>query len=171
MTASPSLRSVAPPTAAVPSARSYVHRVPDSGPEGRMGGDSLAMQTMNTVLAAVLACVRLGELDVAASLLSSCERLARTQSTSRQMTDQLVRIRRDLGFDAAIPVTRPPLTRAEAGLLPRLATHLSLLEIAEERHVSRHTVKTQAMSIYRKLNVSSRSQAVDRASELGLIQI
>ena len=34
--------------------------------------------------------------------------------------------------------------------------------------VSRNTVKTQAISIYRKLGVSSRSEAIDRAAELGL---
>jgi DNA-binding CsgD family transcriptional regulator len=34
--------------------------------------------------------------------------------------------------------------------------------------VSQHTVKTQAMSIYRKLGTSSRSQAVQRLQELGL---
>jgi ATP/maltotriose-dependent transcriptional regulator MalT len=36
------------------------------------------------------------------------------------------------------------------------------------RHVFQHTVKTQAMSVYRKLGVSSRSQAVQRLQELGL---
>jgi LuxR family transcriptional regulator, maltose regulon positive regulatory protein len=34
--------------------------------------------------------------------------------------------------------------------------------------VSQHTIKTQAMSVYRKLGVSSRSQAVQRLQELGL---
>jgi len=35
--------------------------------------------------------------------------------------------------------------------------------------VSQHTVKTQAMSIYRKLGVSSRAQAVQRVQEVGLL--
>jgi ATP/maltotriose-dependent transcriptional regulator MalT len=35
--------------------------------------------------------------------------------------------------------------------------------------VSQHTVKTQAMSIYRKLGVSSRGQAVQRVEEVGLL--
>jgi LuxR family transcriptional regulator, maltose regulon positive regulatory protein len=34
--------------------------------------------------------------------------------------------------------------------------------------VSQHTVKTQAVSVYRKLGASSRSQAVQRAQQLGL---
>ena len=35
--------------------------------------------------------------------------------------------------------------------------------------MSRHTVKTQAISIYRKFGVSSRSEAIDRVHELGLL--
>ncbi len=50
-----------------------------------------------------------------------------------------------------------------------LSTHLSLREIGEEMFLSRHTVKAEAMSIYRKLGVSSRNQAVGRARELGLL--
>jgi LuxR family maltose regulon positive regulatory protein len=61
------------------------------------------------------------------------------------------------------------LTRAELRLLPLLATHLSFREIGDRLYVSRNTVKTQAISAYRKLGVSSRSAAVDRASELGLV--
>ena len=61
------------------------------------------------------------------------------------------------------------LTAAELRLLPLLSTHLSLLEIGERLHLSRNTVKTQAVSIYRKLGVSSRSEAMQRARELGLL--
>jgi LuxR family transcriptional regulator, maltose regulon positive regulatory protein len=60
------------------------------------------------------------------------------------------------------------LTAAEVRLLPLLATHLSFPEIGERLYVSRHTVKTQAISVYRKLGVASRSQAVQRLQELGL---
>ena len=35
-----------------------------------------------------------------------------------------------------------------------MATHLSLAEIGERLYVSRNTIKTQAISIYRKLGVS-----------------
>jgi LuxR family maltose regulon positive regulatory protein len=36
-------------------------------------------------------------------------------------------------------------------------------------YVSQHTVKTQAMSIYRKLGVSSRGQAVQRVQDIDLL--
>jgi len=66
-------------------------------------------------------------------------------------------------------VGAPPLTPAEARLLPLLTTHLSFREIGGELFVSAHTVKTQAISIYRKLGVSSRGEAVRVAREIGLL--
>jgi DNA-binding CsgD family transcriptional regulator len=42
-------------------------------------------------------------------------------------------------------------------------------KIAGERFVSPHTVKSQGMSIYRKLGVSSCHQVVTRSRELGLL--
>ena len=62
------------------------------------------------------------------------------------------------------------LTAAELRLLPMLSTHLSFPEIAQEMVLSRHTIKTQANAIYRKLGTSSRSQAVTRSRDLGLLE-
>jgi LuxR family maltose regulon positive regulatory protein len=62
------------------------------------------------------------------------------------------------------------LTAAELRLLPLLSTHLTFPEIGQELFVSRHTVKSQANSIYRKLDASSRSQAVTRGRQLGLLE-
>ena len=61
------------------------------------------------------------------------------------------------------------LTLAELRLLPLLATHRSLPEIAAQVGRSSNTIKTQAKSIYRKLEATSRSEAVDRARALGLL--
>jgi LuxR family transcriptional regulator, maltose regulon positive regulatory protein len=61
------------------------------------------------------------------------------------------------------------LTAAELRVLPLLATHLSFAEIGAEMFLSPHTVKSQATSLYRKLGASSRSQAVVRCRELGLL--
>jgi LuxR family maltose regulon positive regulatory protein len=63
------------------------------------------------------------------------------------------------------------LTTAELRLLPLLTTHLTFPEIGERLFISRHTVKTQAMSIYRKLGASSRSEAVEAAHNLGLLGV
>jgi len=62
------------------------------------------------------------------------------------------------------------LTAAELRLLPLLSTHLSFPEIAAELFVSRNTVKSQVLSIYRKLDASSRNQAVAQARALGLLE-
>jgi LuxR family maltose regulon positive regulatory protein len=55
---------------------------------------------------------------------------------------------------------RPPLTPAELRLLPYLQTHLTADRIAGRLFLSSWTVKTQIKSIYRKLGVSSRNDAV-----------
>ena len=60
------------------------------------------------------------------------------------------------------------LTKAELRLLPLLSTHFTFREIGERLYVSPNTVKRQAVSLYRKLEVTSRSRAVERARELGL---
>jgi LuxR family maltose regulon positive regulatory protein len=62
------------------------------------------------------------------------------------------------------------LTGAELRLLPYLATYLTFPEIASRLFISRNTVKTEAVSIYRKLTASSRSEAVERAVEVGLLE-
>jgi DNA-binding CsgD family transcriptional regulator len=62
------------------------------------------------------------------------------------------------------------LTSAELRLLPLLATHLSFRQIGETLFISSNTVKTEAISIYRKLGVSSRGDAIASARELGLLK-
>jgi LuxR family maltose regulon positive regulatory protein len=61
------------------------------------------------------------------------------------------------------------LTTAELRVLRFLPSHLSFREVAARLHVSANTVKTQAHAVYRKLDASSRSEAVARAREVGLI--
>jgi LuxR family maltose regulon positive regulatory protein len=68
------------------------------------------------------------------------------------------------------PAGASSLTAAELRLLPYLATHLSFPEIGQRLHVSRHTVKSQAIAIYRKLGATSRSDAIERARQIGLMQ-
>ena len=70
------------------------------------------------------------------------------------------------------PSTAPgmsSLTAAELRLLPYLPTYLSFREIGERLSVSPHTVKSQAISVYRKLDVTSRSEAIEQARLLGLL--
>ena len=55
---------------------------------------------------------------------------------------------------------RLALTPAELRLLPYLQTHLTAGGIAERLFVSSHTVRAEVKSIYRKLGVCSRQDAV-----------
>jgi LuxR family maltose regulon positive regulatory protein len=99
--------------------------------------------------------------------------------------DEILRRRPDLGtltgeaaaLRAQLAKERNPgiggassLTAAELRVLPMLATHLSFPEIGAGMYLSVNTVKTQARSIYQKLEVGSRSQAVARSRELGLLE-
>ena len=67
-------------------------------------------------------------------------------------------------------VMAAPVTPAELRVLRYLPTHLTFAAIADELFVSRNTVKTQAIAIYRKLGVSSRDRAVQTAQSLGLLE-
>ncbi|MCW2954156.1 MAG: ATP-dependent transcriptional regulator, MalT-like, LuxR family, partial [Conexibacter sp.] len=61
------------------------------------------------------------------------------------------------------------LTIAELRVLRFLPSHFSFREIAARLHVSANTIKSQAHAVYFKLDVSSRSEAVARAREVGLV--
>jgi LuxR family maltose regulon positive regulatory protein len=61
-----------------------------------------------------------------------------------------------------------PLTPAELRVLKLLPTS-TYLQMADVLYVSRNTVKTHLRSIYQKLGVESRSQAIERAVELRLL--
>jgi LuxR family maltose regulon positive regulatory protein len=63
----------------------------------------------------------------------------------------------------------PTLTNAELRILRLLPSHMSFREIGTRLHVSTNTVKTQALAVYRKLDVSCRSDAVERGRQAGLI--
>jgi LuxR family maltose regulon positive regulatory protein len=61
------------------------------------------------------------------------------------------------------------LTIAELRVLRFLPSHRSFREIAAQLGVSSNTVKSQAHAVYRKLGANSRSEAVARASDAGLL--
>lgn len=72
---------------------------------------------------------------------------------------------------AGSPRTSPPgeaLTEREQAVLRLLRGTLSTREIGQELYLSGNTIKTHTRSIYRKLGVSSRRDAIERGRELGL---
>ncbi|MBE1877886.1 response regulator transcription factor [Myceligenerans pegani] len=70
---------------------------------------------------------------------------------------------------STVVADRPALTRRERVVLEGLMNKEETLEqIAETLFVTRNTVKSQVRSLYRKLGVSNRAAAVERAERLGL---
>jgi LuxR family transcriptional regulator, maltose regulon positive regulatory protein len=65
-------------------------------------------------------------------------------------------------------VLAEPLTPAEVRILKLLPTS-TYLQMAATLYVSRNTVKTHLRSVYQKLGVASRSEAIERAVDLGLL--
>lgn len=62
-----------------------------------------------------------------------------------------------------------PLTDREVGVLRMLRGTLSIREIGETLNVSQNTVKTHTSSIYRKLGVSSRHDAIRRGIDMDIL--
>ena len=97
-------------------------------------------------------------------LAISCERSTSSCSTGRPWARSSTRWRRSARRWQRTPRSerpaRHPLTGAELRLLPYLQTHLTIGEIGERLFVSRNTVSSEVASIYRKLGVSSRNDAV-----------
>ena len=113
----------------------------------------------------------LADLAGARTLMREAEEILRRRPAlglfARQADDLRAELSRARGSSA---LGASALTAAELRLLPLLSTHLSFPEIAAEMFLSRNTVKSHTNSIYRKLGTSTRSQAVARSRELGLLQ-
>ena len=106
----------------------------------------------------------------AATLYHEAESILRRQPRLGSLADHAERVRVRIAETAEDSAGwASTLTAAELRLLPLLTTHLSFREIAERLYVSRNTVKTQAIAVYRKLDASSRSEAIERAVALGLV--
>ena len=121
-------------------------------------------------LSSVTALIR-GDRVAAVRLLEELETILTTTPGGSRVQQQLTNLRpahqemrdRTAAFGPA------SLSTAELRVLQWLPTHLSFVQIGQRLYLSRHTVKTQALSIYRKLGTSSRSGAVELALDSGLL--
>ncbi len=66
---------------------------------------------------------------------------------------------------------KPELTKREIEIVRHLESGKPITSIGASLHISHNTMKTHLKSIYRKLGVDGREQAVEKAKELGLISI
>jgi LuxR family transcriptional regulator, maltose regulon positive regulatory protein len=115
--------------------------------------------------------VTLRDRNAADALLAEAQEILQRRPSLGVLGKQVADLDAEIGaMPEAATAGNSGLTRAELRLLPLLATHFSFREIGEQLFVSRNTIKTQAISVYRKLGVSSRSAAITRARELGLVE-
>ena len=73
------------------------------------------------------------------------------------------------GTDVTTGYPVETLTPRELTIVELLPTHLSYLQIGEELYVSVNTVKSNLKSVYRKLDATTRAEAVDASRRAGLI--
>ena len=106
----------------------------------------------------------------AGAAVAEAEGVLRRRPDLGALSVQLAEVRRRVHESADALVGPSTLTPAELRLLPLLSTYLLFQDIADRLGVSKHTVKTQAVSIYGKLGASTRGDAVDRAIEIGLLE-
>ena len=136
-------------------------------------GDFIPWYGAHTRILLARAALGLADVVRAGTLLAEASRLARRTSDAvihqGWLDDAWGRV--DERAETALrgPFGPSSLTTAELRILRFLPTHLSLREIAKRLQVSANTVKTQAHAVYRKLDASSRSEAVARAAEAGLL--
>ena len=105
----------------------------------------------------------------AETMLREIEALLRRQPDLGTLRSEVDEVRSSVKTTRAHAPGASTLTEAELRLIPYLTTHLSFREIGGRLCVSRNTVRSQAMAVYRKLSVTSRSGAVERARGLGLV--
>jgi LuxR family maltose regulon positive regulatory protein len=112
----------------------------------------------------------LGDLAGARTLMREIDELLTRRPGLGALAGQGQELRAQLAKqDGSIVPGASSLTAAELRVLPLLSTYLPLPEIGEQLFLSRHTIKSHATSIYRKLGASTRSEAVRRAREVGLL--
>jgi LuxR family transcriptional regulator, maltose regulon positive regulatory protein len=129
---------------------------------------ALPYLAVQTLLELGRACLALDDAAGARVVLRQARDVLRRRPDLGILVTQVDELRSNVDSSRSGTVGVSSLTTAELRLLPLLSTHLSFREIGERLYVSQHTVKSQAGSIYRKLGVSSRGQAVQRLQELGL---
>jgi LuxR family maltose regulon positive regulatory protein len=152
----------------VPLAREYVAKVHRVRP---LLNHAFPWYSVQVGLELARVHLALGETGVAATVLSEVEAILRVRPRLGTLVADAQELR-----ERVTATTTPSgkwalsVTAAELRLLPLLTTHLSYPQIGERLFVSNATVKTHALSIYRKFGVSSRTEAIERAVELGLLE-
>jgi LuxR family transcriptional regulator, maltose regulon positive regulatory protein len=135
-----------------------------------LGIDSMLVHRAFALL--LLASVRHGRGDLpgARSLVEQARELVERLADPGSLPTLLEQANRDLGRASRRQVAAAtPLTERERAVLRLLPTPLSNREIGRQLYVSVNTVRSQVQAIYRKLEVTTRAEAVAHARHLRLL--
>ena len=129
--------------------------------------DSFPWFTVQVGLELTRAHLALGEVTAARAVFAEADEVLERRPDLGSLVEDTHELRERLAATTGSAGTwAMSLTGAELRLLPYLATHLTFLEIGARLFISRNTVKTEALAIYRKLGASSRERG-DRARRRG----
>jgi LuxR family transcriptional regulator, maltose regulon positive regulatory protein len=166
---SPLLHAVAARTALhrgdVPQAQDHLARAAHLRPRLTAALPHRAVQALLELARAHLA---LTDVAGARTLLREAQIILHQRPHLGTLPAQAAQLQSKLDAVRETTTSAATLTSAELRLLPLLSTHLTFREIGERLCISQHTVKCQAVSVYRKLGVSSRGQAIQRVQQTGL---
>ncbi|WP_344092614.1 LuxR C-terminal-related transcriptional regulator [Microbacterium deminutum] len=149
----------------MPAARRLSRRAAQLRPLLTYALPVVAVQTLVELARAYLG---FADQDGAAAALDQATRILHERPDLGTLPRTVASLQARVGEIRETTIGASSLTAAELRLVPLLPTHLSMREIGERLHISRNTVKSELISLYRKLGVSSRSEAVTRTSDLGL---
>ena len=130
---------------------------------------ALPVVSVQALLELARAYLALTDPDGARTVLRQVSDILQQRPDLGVLPDEAEELRAKVAMIGRRGVGGSSLTTAELRVLPLLATHLTFREIAERLYVSPYTVKSQALSVYRKFGVSSRSAAIERAHRVGVL--
>ena len=149
--------------------RAAAERLLARGMRARVGcTHAMPFVSMRVRLQLAVAATALGDGVTTNHLLRELDDLLDLRPDVGALADEIAAFKRQVHARPAVTGSTP-LTPAELRLLPYLQTHLTLSEIGRRLFISRNTVSSEVGSIYRKLHVTTRSEAVERAVALGLL--
>jgi LuxR family maltose regulon positive regulatory protein len=136
---------------------------------GRVPGIS-PWATVEAMAMLIQVLLDIGDRSAAAALVDQMRLLLTSlPDPTEAMRARLERLERQAAGRPKVTSLADPLTEREEAVLHLLQGTLSLREIGQELHLSANTIKTHAQAIYRKLGVSTRSDAVQRGHQAGLL--
>src|SRR5215208_2293698 len=130
---------------------------------------ALPVPSVQTRLELARAYLTLADRAGARTMLREVDTILRRRPALGSLPTQAAELRATVSTAGHEAPGASALTAAELHVLPLLTTHLTFKEVGARLYLSQHTVKSHAMSIYRKLDVTSRGAAVEQARQVGLL--